>query len=62
MRRENNVDFDAFSLMAFKLLEDAQNTWRKIRGFEEIKNILKGVEYKNGIVVSNSGNQEATAA
>jgi putative transposase len=52
----------AAETMAFKLLEDAQNTWRKIRGHEEIKNILKGVEYKNGVMIADVHNQAASAA
>jgi transposase-like protein len=48
--------------MAFKLLEDAQSTWRKIRGYEEIENLLKGVEYKNGIVIPGALNQAVPAA
>lgn len=67
VRLRTNVTKGAGSLkaaevMAFKLLEDAQNTWRKIRGYEEIKNLLKGVEYKNGVVVATADNQEASAA
>lgn len=52
----------AAEVMAFKLLEDAQNTWRRIRGCEEVKNLLKGIEYKNGVVVATADDQEASAA
>lgn len=52
----------AAETMAFKLLEDAQNTWRKIRGHEEIKNLLGGVEYKNGVMLITTDNQAAPAA
>jgi putative transposase len=67
VRLRTNVTKGAGSLkaaevMAFKLLEDAQNTWRKIRGYEEIKNLLEGVEYKNGVVVATADNQEDSAA
>ena len=54
----------AASTMAFKLLEDAQNTWNRIRGYDEIKNVLDGVAYVNGVVVpaEPSTSQEASAA
>ncbi len=28
--------------MAFKLLDECQKKWRKLRGYEEIKNLLNG--------------------
>lgn len=53
--------------MAFKLLQDAELTWNRIRGFEEIENVLNGVAYANGVVVagqtsSNRHRPEAPAA
>jgi transposase-like protein len=41
----------AAETMTFKLLEDAQRNWRKIRGHEEIKLMLNGIAYKDGIMV-----------
>jgi transposase-like protein len=52
----------AAETMVFKLLDDAGKTWRKIKGFEEIENVLKGVEYKDGVMVPVQQNQEAAAA
>jgi len=52
----------AAETMTFKLLEDAQKRWRKIRGYEEIKNLLKGVAYKDGVMVATAQSQEADAA
>jgi transposase-like protein len=54
----------AASTMAFKLLDDAEKTWNRIRGYEEIKNVLNGVAYVNGVVVpaESSTRQEAPAA
>lgn len=54
----------AASTMAFKLLQDAEKTWNRIRGYDEIKNVLDGVAYVNGVVVpgSSSTHQEAAAA
>lgn len=48
-------------LMAFKLLLEAQKKWRSLCGAEEIKNLLMGLEYKDGIMVPNSGHHEIAA-
>lgn len=48
--------------MAFKLLQECEKKWRKIRGHEEIENILAGVEYKDGVVIpSQESNREAAS-
>lgn len=52
----------AAETMAFKLLEDAGKTWRRIKGYEEIESVLKGIEFKDGVMVSLQKNQEVTAA
>lgn len=57
VRLRTNVTKGAGSLvsaktMAFKLLQDAERTWNRIRGFEEIENVLNGVVYVNGVVVA----------
>ena len=49
--------------MAFKLLQECQKRWRKIRGEKEhLQNLLAGLEYKDGIVVTQSSHQEAAAS
>ena len=53
----------AASTMAFKLLLDAEKRWNRIRGYEEIGNVLKGVAYVNGVMLPEpSTHQEAPAA
>jgi transposase-like protein len=52
----------AAETMTFKLLEDAQRNWRKIRGYEEIKNILNGIAYKDGVMVAHPQHQEVFVA
>ena len=54
----------AAATMAFKLLQDAEKTWNRIRGYDEIRNVLSGVEYVNGIMVARTSttHQEAPAA
>jgi putative transposase len=42
----------AASSMAFKLLQDASMTWNRIRGFEDLPDVLNGVAYVNGVVVA----------
>lgn len=49
--------------MTFKLLKECEKTWTKIRGYNEITNLLKGVEYKDGVVIdSQEQNQKGVAS
>ncbi len=50
------------TVMAFKLLDECQKKWRKLRGHEEIKNLLKGLEYKDGVVIPQKQHHEAVAS
>jgi transposase-like protein len=50
------------AVMAFKLLDECQKKWRKLRGHEEIKNLLKGLEYKDGIMITRDKLHEAAAS
>lgn len=50
------------AVMAFKLLSECQKKWRRLKGHEEIKNILKGLEYKDGIVIPGENHHEAAAS
>lgn len=47
--------------MAFKLMREAEKTWRKIRGYKELKNLLDGAVYKNGEIAESAGHQSETA-
>jgi len=47
--------------MAFKLLQECERKWRKIRGKEEIENILAGVVYKDGIMVASKSTDQEPA-
>lgn len=38
-------------VMAFKLLLEAEKRWRKIRGFQEIENLIQGSIYKDGEII-----------
>lgn len=49
--------------MAFKLLQECQKKWRRIRGEkEEIQNLLNGLEYKDGIVIPQASHHETAAS
>lgn len=50
------------TVMAFKLLDECQKKWRRLRGHEEIKNLLKGLEYKDGIMIPQKQHHEAVAS
>jgi transposase-like protein len=50
------------SVMAFKLLSECQKRWRRLKGHEEIKNLLKGLEYKDGIMIPREKHHEAAAS
>jgi len=47
--------------MVLKLLIEAQKRWHKIRGANEIKNILNGDIYKDGILMQSSKDQQVVA-
>lgn len=49
--------------MAFKLLQECQKKWRRIRGDEEeLNNLLMGLVYRDGVVVTLPSHQEAAAS
>jgi transposase-like protein len=50
------------AVMAFKLLHECQKKWRKLRGHEEIKNVLNGLAYKDGVVITPSSHHEVAAS
>jgi transposase-like protein len=49
----------AAATMAFKLMQEAERRWNRIRGYEEIKNVISGVEYRDGVVVTQHSHREA---
>ena len=40
--------------MAYKLLDAAQERWRRINGHELVADVLDGVTFKDGIEVENT--------
>ena len=47
-RTRNCVSRATFLGLAFKLIEDAEKSWRKIRGADKIELLLKGILFKDG--------------
>jgi transposase-like protein len=48
-------------VMAFKLLIECEKKWRAINGVNEIKNLIEGLAYKDGVMVPNKKHHEAVA-
>lgn len=57
----------AAATMAFKLLQDAEKSWNRLKGWREVEHVLNGVVYRDGVMLpadsSNNRRQpEAPAA
>lgn len=48
--------------MAFKLLQECQKKWRRLRGHEEMRNLVNGLEYKDGVVIARDTHHEGAAS
>ena len=53
-RTRNCVSRPTFLGLAFKLIEEAEKSWQKIRGSEKIELLLKGIPFKDGEPVQDS--------
>ncbi|SMP73106.1 IS256 family transposase [Noviherbaspirillum suwonense] len=62
-RARNCLSRSTFLGLAFKLMEEAEKSWRRIRGADRIKPLLDGVPFKNGIAAQeNPPEQQKLAA
>lgn len=62
-RTKNCVSRSTFLGLAFKLVQQAQKSWRAIRGAERIAQLLKGIVFKDGVPAPDSlPEQEQRAA
>ena len=62
-RARNCLSRATFLGLAFKLMEEAEKTWRKIRGADQIGALLGGVLFKDGMpVLDNPPVQQKLAA
>ena len=48
--------------MAFKLLQECEKRWHRLRGYGELKNLREGVAYENGIVIAKQKLQRDAAS
>ena len=53
-RTRNCVSRATFLGLAFKLIEEAEKSWRRICGVERIEELLKGVTFKDGEAVQDN--------
>lgn len=53
-RTRNCVSRATFLGLAFKLIEEAEKSWRRIRGAERIELLLKGITFKDGEAVQDN--------
>lgn len=48
-KTKNCVSEKTLSSLVFKLTQSAQKNWQKIRGFDELKNVIQGINFVDGI-------------
>lgn len=51
-RSRNCGSRDTTLTMVFKLLQSAEKRWKKIKGFRRLAEVITGIQFKNGIKVS----------
>ena len=62
-RARNCLSRLTFLGLAFKLMEEAEKSWRKIRGADRIKPLLDGVPFRDGLLApDNPPEQQKLAA
>jgi len=49
--------------MVFKLVDDAQKSWRRLDGHDQLPNLILGVKFSNGleVIAKQTDRQPATA-
>jgi hypothetical protein len=57
-RTRNCVSRNTFLGLAHKLIEEAQKSWRIIRGADKIELLLKGAPFKDGEPISKSATEQ----
>lgn len=56
-RTKNCVSRASFLGLAFKLVQEAEKSWRRIRGFQRITELLGGTVFKDGVPVQDSSQE-----
>jgi transposase-like protein len=59
---KNCVSEKTLSSLVFKLAQSAEKNWQKIRGFDELKNIIQGINFVDGIKQNMLENSQRYAA
>lgn len=47
---KGNVTAKATVAMAFKLCQQAEKGWRRLKGFEKLDLVAKNIEFENGVL------------
>ena len=53
-RARNCLTRATFLGLAFRLIEEAEKTWRRIRGADKIEMVMKGIPFKDGEAVQDN--------
>jgi len=61
-RTKNCVSRSTFLGLAFKLVQEAEKSWRRIRGVERINELLAGTVFKDGVSVTDDDDQQQRLA
>ena len=61
-RSRNCLSRSTFLGLAFKLVQQAEKRWRRIRGVERIADLLNGMLFKDGIPVLDDPSQQQKMA
>lgn len=59
---KNCVSEKTLSSLVFKLAQSAEKNWQKIRGFDALKNVIKGINFVDGIPQNMLENSQRYAA
>lgn len=59
---KNCLSRATFLGMAFKLVQEAQKSWRRIQGADRIAELLKGTVFKDGVPLSDDASQQQKIA
>ena len=59
VRTKGALSQDTARLMVFKLVMAAANTWRRLKGENQLPKVVRGVTFRNGVEVTNTPAQNA---
>jgi putative transposase len=59
VRTRGALSQDTARLMVFKLIMAAANTWRRLKGENQLPKVIAGVTFQNGVEVTDTPKQSA---